>query len=107
MERCPTCKAIFRGEPICSRCGTNLAQILGIERAAMHCQQEALSALRRGFPWAAYRYARRACDLHRSSDSVKALALAALACQKFDEAVALWEECGGNRKAQWDESRHP
>ena len=94
MERCPTCKAKFRGEPICPRCGTNLMQILGIERAAAHCQRQALSALRAGCPRAAYRHAHRACELYRSPDSVKALALAALVCWKFEETVALWEELG-------------
>ena len=92
MERCPTCGARFRGEPVCSRCGTDLEEVLNIEQAALYCRQQAFAALQDGLPEAAYGHAHRACVLHRSSDSVQALALSAMACQKFAEAVALWHE---------------
>ena len=92
MEHCPTCGAKFRGDRVCSRCGTDLGEILEVERAAVHCQQEAFAALRAGRREEAYGLAARACEFHCSPDSVKALALTALACGKFDEAVALWRK---------------
>ena len=92
MECCPTCEATFRGDRVCSRCGTDLGEILEVERAAVRFQQEAFAALRAGRREAAYGHATRACEFHCSPDSVKALAVTALACGKFDEAVALWRE---------------
>jgi len=95
VDRCPTCRAGFRGDAVCSRCGTDLTQILEIEQAAARCRKQAFVALRAGSSEAAYGLAQRACDLYRSPDSVKTLALAALACRRFDQAVALWREYGG------------
>jgi len=92
MERCPTCGARFRGEPVCPRCGTDLEEVLTIEQAVLYCRQQAFVALQDGLPEVAYDFAHRACVLYRSPDSVRVLALSAMACREFEEAVALWHE---------------
>ncbi len=92
MDKCPTCRANHREGDVCYRCQTDLRQILAVEQTAVHYQLQTFAALRSGLYYAAYDYAQRACELHRSLDSIKALALASLASRKFDEAVALWQE---------------
>ncbi len=92
MDRCPTCQAKYREGDVCYRCQTDLRQILAVERAAVCYQLQTFAALRSERVYAAYNHAQRACELHRSPDSIKALALASLASRKFDEAVALWQE---------------
>jgi hypothetical protein len=44
MERCPNCRARFKGEPVCYRCGCELGRLLQIEahaaaleKLAVHC----------------------------------------------------------------------
>jgi hypothetical protein len=92
MDRCPTCRAKYREGDVCYRCQTDLRQILAVEQAAVRCQLQTFAALRSRRHYAAYDYAQRACELHRSPDSMKALALASLASRKFDETVVLWQE---------------
>jgi len=92
MDRCPTCQANYREGDVCYRCQTDLRQILAVERAAIRRQQQTFAALGSRRLHTAYVCAKQACELHRSPDSIKALALAALALRKFDEAVALWQE---------------
>ena len=92
MDRCPTCRAVYREGDVCYRCQTDLRQVLAVERAAARCRQQALTELQSRRVYSAYDYARRACELHRSPDSIKALALVSLALRKFDDALALWRE---------------
>lgn len=92
MDRCPTCQAKYREGDVCYRCQTDLRQILAVEQAAIRCQQQTFAALRSGRLRTAYDCAKHACELHRSPDSIKALALASLTLRQFDEAVALWQE---------------
>ncbi len=92
MDRCPTCQAKYREGDVCYRCQTDLRQIVAIEQAAIRCQQQTFAALRSRRLRTAYDCAKHACELHRSPDSIKALALASLASRKFDEAAMLWQE---------------
>ncbi len=92
MEHCPTCETRFRGEAICSRCGTDLSEVLAVEHMAIVWCHRARAALCQGHLEVAYGDAKRAVDIHRSDETVQVLALAALACRKFDEALALWQE---------------
>ncbi|MCL0088244.1 hypothetical protein M1N87_00225 [Dehalococcoidia bacterium] len=73
--------------------------MLGVERAAVRYRQQALVALQSRRFHAAYDYARRACKLHRCSESIMVLALASLGLRKFDDALALWKEYRGWRPA--------
>ena len=92
MERCPTCGARHAGGPSCHRCRTDLGQVLAIERAAARHRCHARAALDRGDRAAARAHAGRACDLHRSPESLAVLALAALAASDFPAALRLWRE---------------
>ncbi len=92
MERCPTCGARHAGGPSCHRCRTDLRQVLAIERAAGRHRQEVRAALDRGDRAEARAHAGRACALHRSLESLTALAVAALASGDFPAALRLWRE---------------
>ena len=100
MDRCPTCRAIYREGDVCYRCQTDLRQVLAVERASARCRQQALTELQSRRVYAAYDYARRACELHRSPDSIKTLALVSLALRKFDDALVLWREYRGHRTVE-------
>ena len=106
MDRCPTCQAKYREGIVCYRCQTDLGQILAGERAAVRRQQQTFFALGNKYLHTAYNCAKQACELHRSPDSIKALALAALALRNFDEAVALWQEYRMSRPLE-DEPNEP
>jgi hypothetical protein len=58
MERCPVCRARFRDEAVCYRCGADLSALLAIEAEATALEREAVNLL------AASRWieARRAAD---------------------------------------------
>ena len=58
MERCPVCRARFKGEAVCYRCGADLSALLAIEAEAAAWEREAVSLLASG-EWIA---ARRAAD---------------------------------------------
>ena len=70
MERCPTCRAAYRGDETCGRCHTELRQILAIERAAAHHRRQALADLSSGNCTTADDHARTACRLHRCGETV-------------------------------------
>ena len=58
MERCPVCRARFKGEAICYRCGADLNVLLAIEAEAAAWERETIALLAAG-DWIA---ARRAAD---------------------------------------------
>ncbi len=84
--------------PYCHRCRTDLRQVLAIEEAAAGYRRRALAALERGCNSGARALARRACTLHRSRDSVAALAAVALVDGDFPLALRLWREIGQGRE---------
>jgi tetratricopeptide (TPR) repeat protein len=92
MEYCPTCRARVSGKSICHRCETDLQQILHLETQALHYQRLSTAALCAGQFEDAFTYALEACALYCSPDSIKALALASLACRRFPEAVRLYQK---------------
>ena len=92
MERCPTCGARHAGGPSCHRCRTDLRQVLAVERAAARHRRQGVAALDRGDRAAARAHAGRACALHRSPESLTALAVTALAAGDFPAALRLWRE---------------
>ena len=92
MERCPTCRARVLGKSICHRCETDLQQILALETQALHYQRLSAAALCVGKFEEAFTYALSACNLHRSPESVKTLALASLGCRRFPMVVLLYQE---------------
>ena len=58
MERCPVCRARFKEEPVCYRCGADLSMLLAIEAEATAWEREAVALLAAG-EWIR---ARRAAD---------------------------------------------
>ena len=70
--------------------------VLEVEEAASRSRRSALAALCAGCSGAAYEHAGQACGLHRSPESVRVLALSALARGSFHEALALWRESGAS-----------
>lgn len=102
MDRCPTCRARYRGAPFCHRCQTDLRQILAIEGAAARYRQQALAALERGCADEARACARRACALHRTPDSLAVRAMVALGDRDFPLALRLWGEIGKDGRPEID-----
>ena len=92
MERCPTCGARYREGVVCYRCQTDLGQVLNIEHLARDHAQQARAALRCSRVPEARTQAARACDLHRTPEAVRILALTALADRDFQAALELWRE---------------
>ena len=45
MERCPNCRARFKGEPVCYRCGCDLTPVLRIEARAQALERLAIQCL--------------------------------------------------------------
>jgi hypothetical protein len=64
MERCPVCRARFKGDPVCRRCNADLAPLLAIEASAESYARRAISDLATGDIAAAGEAANRACALH-------------------------------------------
>ena len=95
MERCPTCGAAFRGESPCYRCGTELEQVLAIERLAAQCREQSRRALDAGRLREAESHSRRACALYRSAQSLAERARVAVATGNYSLALALWREARG------------
>ena len=58
MERCPVCRARFKGEAVCYRCSADLSVLLAIEAEAAAWERETVALLAAG-DWIA---ARRAAD---------------------------------------------
>lgn len=66
MERCPVCRARFRDEAVCHRCGEDLSVLLAIEAEAAEWEREAVSLLASGEWIAARQAADRALALQYS-----------------------------------------
>ncbi len=48
MERCPICRARFKNEPVCYRCGADLSPLLAIEAEAAALEQQAVALTKAG-----------------------------------------------------------
>ena len=66
MERCPVCRARFRDEAICHRCGVDLNPLLAIEAEAAAWEREAVTLLAAGAWIEARRATERALALRHS-----------------------------------------
>lgn len=64
MERCPVCRARFKGDPLCRRCRAELGPLLAIENDAEHYARQAVRDLSAGDLAAARRAAEKACALY-------------------------------------------
>jgi|GEM_PF-593249 len=66
MERCPTCRARLKGQPLCHRCGTDLTLALQAETTAKQWLQRALHCFSEGSVDDAEVALDRAMMLHRT-----------------------------------------
>ena len=67
MERCPVCRARFKDEPVCYRCGADLSTLLAIETESAALEQQAVALLEVGQPLEARRTAEQALMLQYST----------------------------------------
>jgi hypothetical protein len=90
MERCPTCKAKYKGKPVCHRCKTDLSLLIKIEKdAAMHLQK-AYQAFEEGDYEDMFFNARRSCSLRQLPGGKKMLACAAILTRRYKNAITLY-----------------
>ena len=45
MERCPNCKARYKGEDTCQRCGMDLSRLVQIENQVRHLERVAIQKI--------------------------------------------------------------
>ena len=45
MERCPNCKARYKGEDTCQRCGMDLSRLVQIENQVRHLERAAIQKI--------------------------------------------------------------
>ena len=106
FSQCPTCRAPWRGVPICPRCGSDVAAPMRVAVKAWELREAARAALCAGDPSAsALDLARAACRLHTTPQGQRLLALALVAAGQMTEAHALierlleWHDAPGG--GQW------
>jgi hypothetical protein len=66
MERCPVCRARFKEEPVCYRCGADLEPLLAIETQASGLEKQAVTLLGAGQWFEARQTAERVLALQYS-----------------------------------------
>ena len=69
--QCPVCKARFRGQRRCSRCGADLSRLMLVLARAWQLRRQARQALCEAHYGAASELARKAQALHRTASATK------------------------------------
>lgn len=91
MDRCPTCKAKYKGQPVCHRCKTDLGLLIQIEKdAVMHLHEARQAFLEKDFEKMFF-HARRSMSLRRLPEGRKMLACASMLTWRFKTAVRLYD----------------
>ena len=80
--RCPVCRAGFRGDALCSRCGADLAPLMRLAASAWRLRESARRALREGDFVTACGLAAEAQRLHSTPVGRSVLLVAAWAEQQ-------------------------
>lgn len=78
MERCPVCKASYKGRSPCRRCGADLSLLAHVEETAARCLEDARRALADADYERAFALARRSLSLRRTPEALDILEQAAL-----------------------------
>ena len=90
--RCPTCRTPWRGATSCSRCGTDLAPLMGLALRAWEMREAARALLCAGEPASqALALARAACRLHTTPQGQRLLLLTLLVAGHMAEANEIIE----------------
>lgn len=76
--KCPTCRAPWREDPDCPRCGSDLTPLMRAAAAAYHHRTAAAAALTAGRWSEALRHASEANRLHRTERGEELLLVARL-----------------------------
>jgi len=74
--QCPVCKARFRGQRQCPRCGADLSRLMLVVAQAYLLRRQARQALREAHYGTARERAGRAQDLHRTELGRKMVSVA-------------------------------
>lgn len=91
-ERCPVCRARLGDELECRRCGLDFSPILEAADRAEELAEQVRLKLKAGLSEEAFWEALRASRIHVSKETLRSLALAALAQHRFELALALWRK---------------
>ncbi|OHB78133.1 MAG: hypothetical protein A2Z25_13535 [Planctomycetes bacterium RBG_16_55_9] len=74
--KCPVCKARFRGQRQCSRCGADLSQLMRVVAGASQLRRQARQALCEARYSSAYELAAEAQNLHDTALGRKMMLIA-------------------------------
>lgn len=90
MERCPTCKAKYKGKPVCHRCKTDFSLLLQIENdAAMHLKKASRAFDEEDYDNMFF-HAKRSFSLRQLPGAKKMLACAAILTRRYASAITLY-----------------
>ncbi|MCP4692258.1 MAG: hypothetical protein GY859_29710 [Desulfobacterales bacterium] len=92
MDRCPTCRAKYKGKRRCYRCKTDLGPLLDVEERAAAHYEAARAAHESGDLETMFLHAGRSFSLRRAPESRRLLAAAALLTRRRALALALWRQ---------------
>jgi hypothetical protein len=90
-DKCPICRARVKDSAECGRCGLEFGPLLAAAEEARQLTGLAHAALRRQQTEKAHLYALRAIRIHATEETLKCLALTALASHNFSLALELWQ----------------
>lgn len=91
-ERCPVCRARLKASRHCPRCSLDFSPMLAAADQARDLAATARSRLKLRRPREAFWEAVRAVRVQRTPQTLKALAITALAKGYFELALAVWRE---------------
>ena len=92
LTHCPACKAKYTGNPLCRRCGLDLAALISVLQQADAHTEKAIQAFWENDFFQMLIHARRTLSLHRTPDAIQLTACAALLNKDFREALGLWRQ---------------
>ena len=93
-QRCPTCNAPRRGDPVCHRCKSDLTRLVQLERHVDALRAQARRCYARGWYRQAAPLARRIVSLEASPDDVRLMACALLLCGDYPSAWRAYARTG-------------
>ncbi len=89
MEHCPTCKAKYKGNPVCHRCKTDFSLLLQIEKDAVMHLEKAYQAFDEEDFDNMFFHAKRSFSLRQLPGAKKMLAHAAILTRRYATAITL------------------
>ena len=93
LTHCPACKAKDSGNPLCRRCGLDLAALKNVLKKADNHKQEARQAFLDDDFIRMLIHARHSLSLRYTPDAFQLAACSALLNRNFQEALRMWRHC--------------